>query len=496
MKILFGKLGHETNTFSSERGDFKRWAPNGWLVGEKIRTELHGKTDYPSGMMRAAEEYGVELIPTVSLLDAGPLLTREAVDFAVGTLLDYVEKYKKEIDGICLGLHGAGCAEGLDDLEGYTLRRVRGIVGSEMPITVSLDLHANISDEMVLLANGLFGVKQYPHVDAEQAGYLAMKSLIQQLRGEVTLRTAYVHLPLLIAPAAGCTFEMPMKRLADHVADYAKAHGLIDASLFHGFPYTDRPYAGASIVVVSDTDPTAAARELARYLWDNRHALDSKTLSAKEAVDQALETLGKPGKGYVVINETSDNPGGGAPCDGTWLLRELIERDVPRSILGYIHDAETALQAHAAGVGATIKIRLGGKTDHLHGVPIEAEHAVVCALSDGKAVFNAPMYKDMPIDFGKSARLRIGNVEVVVTEILATQTLCNAPFLMVGADINHYGIVCVKSSNHFKAYFSERAKAIVTADPPGIHTSNFSQLPFAHIARPVYPLDPDTVFEI
>lgn len=496
MKIIFGILGNETNTFSSDIGTFERWAPNGWTTGPEVISRYRGSPEYAGGMIQAAEEEGVELIPTVALHSAGPLITKKALDYAMGTMCDMMAANLEGTDGICLGLHGAGAAEGADDLEAYTLQKVREVVGDKMPITVSLDLHGNISEDMVRLSNGLFGIKQYPHIDMAEAGYLAMKTLIRIIRGESNPETALVHIPMFTNCCNACTFNEPMKPFTEHVAQYAKEHGLIDATYFHGFPYADVACAGASVVVVAEKGQGAqkAAEELAHWVWDHRHALDVECLSPAQALDRALEELKKPGDGYVVINEASDNPGGGCPCDGTWMLQELLRRDQPKSIVGFIFDPEMAAKAHAAGVGGKVSGKLGGKTDKIHGDPVEVVDAEVCALSDGKATYVTPMQKGQPINYGKTARLRIGQVEVVVTSILAGQTLDDRVFLVTGADINDYDIVSIKSTTHFRAFFQPRAKAIVTTNPPGIHTADYSLLTYHKIQRPIYPLDPDTTF--
>lgn len=496
MKILFGMLGHESNTFSSEIGDFKRWAPNGWSVGEDIFTDFSNVPDYPCGMIKAAAEYGVELIPTVALLNAGPKLSKECAEYTVGEIVKVVKARKGEYDGICLALHGAGCAETIDDLEAYTLRMVREVVGPDMPITLSLDLHGNISAEMLELSNGMFGIKHYPHIDQAEAGYLAMKTLIRMLRGETDPKTALVQLPILVPCSVGCSFNQPMKDFTDYVADYAAKHNLIDATLFHGFPYTDVPFVGASVVVVAEKGAKEAAAEIARHVWDNRERLKVECLVPDEAVERALSELQKPGRGYVVINESSDNPGGGTPGDGTHLLRELLRRDLPRSIFGFIYDAEIALKAHEVGVGGVVSGFLGGKTDEIHGAPVAIRDAKVCALSDGNAVYVTPMYEGKPVCYGKTARLRIGQVEVIVAERLAQQTFDDRPFLVVGADITQYAVVCIKSTNHFRGFFQPRAKAIVTTDPPGIQTANFSLLDYKKMRRPMYPVDLNTTFAI
>ncbi|WP_192249291.1 M81 family metallopeptidase [Mesorhizobium caraganae] len=492
MKILFGMISHESNTFALDTGDFKRWASNGWSVGEEIFSKYRNKISYPAGMIKAAEEYGVELIPTIALGNAGPKLTKEAVEYAIGELIKVAKERKGEYAGICLGLHGAGCAEHTDDLEAYTLEKVREVVGPDMPITVSLDLHGNITPEMVELSNGLFSCKLYPHIDETDAGYLAMKTLIRMLRGEATPQTSLVQLPLLVSSIIGCTLNEPMKSITDYVADYVAKHGLIDATFFHGFNPADLPCTGASVVVVAEKGGKEAAAEIARHIWDKREQLKGECPMPDVAVDRALAALKKPGTGYIVINEASDNPGGGMPGNATHLLREILSRNLAKAIFGYIYDPEIALLAHKVGVGGVVSGLLGGKTDKIHGAPIELHNARVCALSDGNATFVSPMMEGLPVCYGKTARLRVGNVEIIVTENFPDQTYDDRPFLLTGADITQYDIICLKSVNHFRAFFQPRAKAIVASD--GIGIANFGCFNYQKIRRPIYPIDLDTTF--
>jgi len=493
MKILIGQISHETNTFSSEIGTLQRWNQNEWCLGEAILTEYREGGGYLTGMIKAAAaEGGVELIPSVAVGEAGPLILREVLDEVLEHLLEAARRNKNTLDGVCLALHGAGCAAGVPDIECHILREVRAIVG-DIPITVSLDLHGNIAPEMAGLAQGLFGVKEYPHIDMEEMGHLAMTALLRHLKGEIALQTAIVPLPMMIPPSMACTFDPPMLDFKEFIAAHAAEHGLVDATLFHGFPYADIPWCGSSVVAVADGDPLPAATAMAQYVWAHREALRAQCLSVGDALDRA-SALVAAGNKFVVVNEASDNPGGGAPCNGTWLLSEMTRRDVPRAILGYIHDPEIALAAHAAGVGGTVSGLLGGKTDHIHGAPLAIENAVVCALSDGKTTVTTPMGAGRPVNYGRTARLRIGRVEVVVTELMAGQALDDSVFRAAAANIEHYDIVAVKSTNHFKAFFAPRASAIVTADPPGIHTANYSQLTYHNIRRPIWPMDDEAEF--
>ncbi|MBR0140135.1 MAG: M81 family metallopeptidase [Firmicutes bacterium] len=500
MKIIFGCLNHEANSFAEDEGSWDRWArTNGATFGNDIFDAFRGKHGaHLSGMIDAGEEEGVELIPTVSLAGAAPVLTREALDYGVDIICDVIKK-NPDADGLCFCLHGAGIAEGVDDVESYTMRRMREAAGRHIPIAMSCDLHANVTDDMLKEADaGVFGMKMYPHIDKYETGYLAMKTLIGKLRGEVEPVTAYRPIPMLISCCNACTLEPPMKPFTDHMAEYCKEHDLIDVTFFNGFPYCDVPFSRCSVVVVGrkGQDVQACADELAKWVWEHRHELDVETLDAPQAWDRALEELAKPGPGYVVINEASDNPGGGTPGDGTGMLAEMLKRNEPGTIFGYIYDKEFVEKCFEAGVGGKVSGLLGGKTDHMHGDPVMINDAEVLNLSNGKGIYVSPNKVGQVVDYKKMARIRAGNTEVIVAERCANQTFDDRPFLLTGADINQYRIVLLKSATHFKGYFNDHAKAIVTANTPGLTTANYTQLPFKKLSRPIYPLDPDTEFNI
>ena len=491
MKILFAEIGLEANTLSSERTDLKRWMPGGYSVGKEVIENFQNVADMAGGFIRAGRELGIEMIPAVVLWNAGPLMFDKTRDEAVSILVDEIKKHLGEFQGIALGLHGAGASETCDDLEAFTLKAVRDVVGPDMPIAVCLDLHGNISREMIEMSTILMGIKTYPHVDFPEIAGKALCTLIATIKGEIKPQQALCQVPVIVPQAVCCTMELPMKEFADHVAEYAKQNGLIDATLFHGFAYADVPDTGISITVVAEQDPEKHAKVLGQWIWENREKLLYRGLMQDEAIDKALEILEQPGEGYVVINESSDNPGGGTPGDGTYLCRELLKRNMPATIFGSIVDPETARAAHAAGVGGTFSGRLGGKTDNMHGEPIEFENAEVLNLSSGDAWIVAPVYTGFHLVYGKSARIRIGNVEVVVTENLPHQNFDDRVFLMTGADINQYKLICLKSSVHFKGFFAPRAKGIIATDPPGINTASIHLIEYKKVRRPIFPLEKD-----
>jgi microcystin degradation protein MlrC len=228
------------------------------------------------------------------------------------------------------------------------------------------------------------------------------------------------------------------------------------------------------------------ARRLAQMLWDARERFRARSLSADEAVAEAVAIAAQ--KRPVVINETSDNPGGGTPGDGTHLLRAMLAAKLTDACFGFIVDPEVAAQAHTAGTGATIDVSLGGKYDDLHGRPLVAQ-AYVKALSDGRLVMQA-MMKGARINLGPLARLVIDGIDVVVASH-RSQTFDPEPFLAVGIDVRRYAIVALKSSNHFRAGFRDVAAAIVTADPPGLTTHHVEIFPRRRAPGTLWPLDSD-----
>lgn len=493
MRIAICEFGRETNTFAKGLVTYSDILP-AWIPADRLISVFRGSAQYLGGMIQAAEEEDVQLVPISSMrITASATIADAAMEQALSVICEELAQVKDSIDGICFAMHGAGCSETEFDMESYTLRKLRKVVGSEMPITASLDLHANLSQEMLQLSQGLFGIKENPHVDCAAAGYAACKALAGILRGELKPRTALIQLPLMITPATGSTYSDPMKSVKEYFAQYCQEHHLVDTTLFHGFSAADHENSSCSVLVIAnDSDPYPHAKALANYFWNRRGEFIPHTLSPDEAIDQAL-ALRK--NGYVIINEISDNPGSGCPGDGTHLLRALLKRNLPNTVFQFIRDKEVAKQAKEAGVGARISICLGGKTDDMHGKPIELDGVEVVAVSDGRFEHSSPLYTGLWCYLGTTVRLRHGNVEFIVSTNL-TQATDDGALRITGSYLERYQIVCLKSANHFRGFFESRADAIVTADPPGLRCSDLTTYPFKRIPRPMYPLDPDCEFHV
>jgi len=292
-------------------------------------------------------------------------------------------------------------------------------------------------------------------------------------------------------PPKQCTLRQPMQGLIANLYELESRPGILTATISMGFPFADIKDAGVSVLVTADGDAElaeSAADELANWVWDLRDELQPELITVEELIEKS-KTLSP---GLIIYADGSDNPGGGAPSDGTVALQALIDAGVENAAVGLIHDPETARQAHEAGVGATIEVRLGGKTDNRHGKPV-CGTAQVLQLSDGYFVHQGPMNHGLPRELGPTARLNIGGVDVVVNTFRA-QLLDAEMIRIVGIEPEEKRILVVKSAVHFRADLGPLAAHIFDADTPGIHRPDLDNFDYQVLRRPIYPLDPSVQF--
>lgn len=492
MTILICQFGTESNTFCSGRLELEDLPGGGWYRADAVIDTFGGTRCYIGGALQAMEEEGVTPLPIDLLkMAAGPLMSGKAAREAMDHICRQIQEKQGQFDAIYFAMHGGGACEFDQDLEGYTLKRLREVVGRDMPIFCSLDLHCNMTEDMVGLADALFVIKQVPHDDMYETGYKAAKVLIDALRGKCRPVMALRKLPLLITSSIGCTMYGPAKKAKDHFAAYCEAHGLIDCTFVHGFSSTDRPCSSASVLVVADGyAPEREADELADFIWQMRQEFIAQSLTAAQAIEQAL-SLRKDG--YVVINESSDNPGSGCPGDGTHLLREFLRQNLPGTIMGPIFDPEAAAYLQQFRVGDRVCLTVGGKTEPIAGEPLALEDVEILWLGHCRFTSRSPMNAGLVVDYGPTARVRTGNVEFLVVSKLM-QVYDDGSYLATGARLEDYRLVGLKSMNHFRSFFITHADAIVAADTPGLRPANLKLVPYEQIIRPIFPLDEDTSY--
>ncbi|MBA3377255.1 MAG: M81 family metallopeptidase [Chloroflexia bacterium] len=485
MRIAIGEFAHETNTFCPGFTELEAFRDRDWSEGEGLVAKHRGVRNDLGGMIEAGERLGIELVPTLATTtQPSAMVSRHAYETIRDTLFAHIE-VAGELDAICLALHGAGSADGIDDLEGTFLAELRGLVGTEVPVVVSLDLHGNTTRAMLEHATALFYCHEYPHIDTFDRGEEIVEVAAKIVRGEIRPVKHLVRLPVAIPPST--TFSGPAMVVNERCFDWEKTPGVLDCAFTHGFPHTDVPEIATSVLVTTDNDPALAERvadDVVQLILGTLEEVRQSLPDALEAMAKALRATALP----VIVAEVSDNPGGGAPGSGTHLLRALLAADEPDTCFGFVWDPATAMQAHEAGTGATIPVRLGGFSDDLHGAPIEAE-AYVKVLSDGRFTLTNPMGAGSTVDLGSMARLVIGNVDVIVGSARA-QTLDDELFLLHGIDVRRRRIVCIKSQQHFRGGFQHLAGTTIRCDTPGLTTSNLDNLPYQRIRRPIWPLDP------
>ena len=491
MRIAIGGFQHESHSFAPRPTGWREFLEPGGFPGLQrpaTLVETLRPTSVPcAGALAVLEEAGAEIVPLTWCFanPAGPV-TAEAFEriaaLLVAALSDALEA--GPLDGIYLELHGAMVAEGFDDAEGELLRRIRAVVGPDLPLTASLDPHANTTAEMTARADALVPYRTYPHVDMKPAGAQATRLLLERIRCGRPWARSFRTVEFLIPLTMQCTMVPPMSEVLEERARLAAEHGCIELGFCFGFPYADFPGCGVAISAYAETQEAAdAAADALKSCIERRESdFAGNVMPAEAGVAEAI-AVARGATRPVVMADTQDNPGGGGHGDTTGLLAELIRQDAQGAVLGLINDAGSAAACHAAGVGATIPLLLGGRSD---GAPL-AVTAVVEALTDGRFTCTGPMGKGTPADLGPTALIRISSGVRVIVVTRKMQALDQALFTHIGVDPGAQRILALKSSVHFRAHFQPIAEAVIVVAAPGPVVADPAMLPFTNLRPGLRP---------
>ena len=475
MRIGIGGVFQETNTYVTAWSGTADDADFEVLVSEEILAAHAGTGTEVGGAIAAAEALGVTLVPLLlAVASPGPLVARATYDRLATGLLERLVA-AGPLDAVVLVQHGAGVAEGLDSLDLDLLQHVRDAVGDDVRVVATFDLHATLPSSAVEVLDAALPYHHYPHTDMAERGQEAVRTAVR-LVAEGAPRRALLRVPLLVT-SGGTEPGSPMAEVLARCLELEELPDVIDVSVMHGFPFADVPEAGVHVSVTvggGRDDAAALAEDVATMLWDRRDRLVGRAVGADEAVAEALALRARAGTGPVVINESSDNPGGGAPGDGTHLLRALLAAPA-RSLLAALTCPRTVARAAAAGAGAEVEVELGGWSAPVQGGPLRAR-AQVRTLTDGEWVGTTAMGRGARYRMGPTALLQLDHVDVVVCT-RPTQVWDPAVITRHGVDPRQYDLLAVKSSQHFRAGFAEMAAAIVAADPPGFTGLDLHALP-------------------
>ncbi len=478
-RIAIAGFQHETNSFSHLSADLPEfemadsWPP--FLRGDAVLTETHGMNLPIAGFIAAAKNADLHPILWCAAEPSGPVTAR-AFDAITEEILVGIPT---DIDAIYLDLHGAMIAEGHPDGEAELLRRIRAQTGPDLPIVVSLDLHANLSAEATAHASAITMYRTYPHLDMADAGARAFGALTRILQGHRPAKT-FRQVPYLIPMHAQFTGIAPAGPLYEAVASYDAPDTW--AEFATGFSGGDCPASGASIIAHAPTQTQAdqIADSLLNRVIAAESAFDQPLLSPTDAIRHAKSL--RPGK-PVILADVQDNPGGGGSSDTTGLLRALVAEKAPNALLGVLHDPATAAAAHAAGIGATLTLGLGGKSGQHGDTPFEVP-VTVAALSDGKVTYEGAMYGGGIAQIGPTALLHItedgADTKVVVSSI-RNQCLDLAYFRHIGLTPETARLIAVKSTVHFRADFDPIAQATLAVVSPGALGGILTEVPYQNL---------------
>ena len=483
-RVAVGGFLHETNTFAPTKATYDDFVHGGgWpsmAKGANVLKVMRKIDVGLAGFVEAAEANGWEMVPTISCAATPSAhVTKDAFERIVKVMVDGIAA-AGPLDAVYLDLHGAMVTEHLDDGEGEILARVRKVIGKDLPLVASLDLHANVTPDMVEHADALIAYRTYPHIDMADTGRAAAKHLALLLKTKQRFATAFRQLPFLIPISWQCTNDQPTKGIYEKLAALEN-DAVPTLSFAPGFPAADFSGCGASVFAYGRTqaDADAAADAIAALVESHENDFDGRIYSPDDGVRHAME-LAKSAKKPIIIADTQDNPGAGGDSDTTGMLRALVRNQASRAATGVIYDPQSAKAAHEAGVGATVTLALGGKS----GIPGDApyqETFVVEKLSDGKFIAPGPYFGGRDMEMGLSAALRIGDARVVVSSHRA-QLADQSMYRYVGIEPTEQAILVNKSSVHFRADFAPIAEQILVCKAPGPMLADPSDFPWRNLA--------------
>lgn len=485
MRLVTGTLSHETNVFSTIRTDLEEFRKRLLLRGGEVLEHFRGTKTPVGGFLEGCREHDFELVATVfaSATPSGNI-TDEAFNTLLGEMLGGI-KDARPIDGVVLHLHGAGVSESHDDIEGQILSQVRKLIGG-LPLVSTFDLHANHTELMVESADVLIGYDTYPHVDGYERGVEAIGIMKKLMDGSLKPTKAFRQPPMIPALQAQFTGRHPMSRLMERAHEMEEVEGVETITVAAGFPWSDFEDVGLSIIVTTNDDQQLSDRcadELSSLAWSLRRDFLVKPVHILEAFRRVSTTK----EGPVVLADIGDNPGGGAPCDGTVVLKAVLEAELEDGVFAVMADPEAVEKAEAAGVGNEVTMELGGRTDKLHGEPLRVR-GIVKLISDGKFIAKGPMGTRSERDMGRTAVLRVGGVDIIITEKRLQPTDLQL-YRSLGIEPSEKKFIVVKSSVHYRAAHEPIAKDIIELDTPGLTSPRLAGFGFKKIRRPIFPLD-------
>ncbi|MBT5328319.1 MAG: M81 family metallopeptidase [Gemmatimonadetes bacterium] len=484
MRIAIASYGQETSSFSPVPTTLETYELYGLFEGEQILEKCREVGAIGGFMQTFDAELEWTPVPIIhGWAGASGPLTAETLHHFAKKIADGL-KAAGPLDAMYFALHGAAVADGVHDTEAYLLYIVRQVIGEEVPLVISLDHHANLTQAMVAQVDALVGHRTQPH-DQYETGVLAGRLLLGILRKQLEPVMAWRKIPLITHQEQFLTAHGPMKAWFDLAREMETRPGVLSTSNFPMQPWLDVPEGGWATAVVTNGDQ-ALAEELADELADRAWALREEfcrldSISPQEAVRRAQEAE----KGLVILSDTGDSVFGGATGDSTTILAELVRQEVSSLALVPMVDPETVEAAIAAGVGGTLTVMVGGKLDPNFGTPLELTAEVV-AIGGGR--FDVNMLGFESFDLGQAVLLAVGAIRILVTEKRGIGGNHPSVYEHFDIDLADAKMVVLKTASNWQ-FYQQWISEVIRVDTPGGTTSHLEELPWQHLPRPIYPLD-------
>ena len=498
LRIAFGQIWQEQNTFCPIKTNISDFKQNGLFFGKEIIDRFTGINEI-GGFIKAAEDFknsDVELIPTIRVW-AWPKgnVTKAAYKEIKKELISYLKK-NLPIDGVLLSLHGSMVSDEVFDVEGDILETIHNELSENLPIAISLDLHANITEKMLKNTVFIEGYHTCPHMDLFRTGYKAAEVFFDILCGKLNLERGFVKIPMVTPARLHNTNKGPFKKVFDYLGKIENEKNAVSASFFSVQPWLDVPELGWSTLVyfqpnsnnlkdstgnVQVNDAQKYAEKISDLAWQLRREFFTKETPPYIAIQKAS----KMEKGLMVISD-SDSTLSGGTGDNTCILSELIKQNIKFPALLTVVDKEVVKQALKTGVGGIITCKIGAKMDKIFSKTLKIT-AMVKNITDGKFVTDGHAGKNY-VDMGKVVVLEIGSIIVLVSEKIGPVFELNV-FRNAGLEPGNFRVVVVKSPVGFRNAYEPIADEIVLADCPGLTSSNLNIFTFENIPHPIFPFD-------
>jgi microcystin degradation protein MlrC len=464
MRIAIGHLNHEVTIFSPLRTTLEDCRPIYFELGQGVLDLHRGRFTEVSGMIEAAEQEGVTLIPTLTAqaLPGGPF-TDETWAYLKGEILSRIAA-AGDIDGVLLALHGAASTESLDCAEADLCAAVRRQIGPDLPLVVTFDLHGSVSTGTTDNVDALLGYKTCPHVDQAEIGARALRLLLDIKRRGYRPFTILEKIPML-TPYFDNTSHGPLGTLMDRGREMEQEPGIVAVSLFNSQVESGMRELGRSIVIVAEDEaarPWEKAQELRSLWWDLRFEFKNHRITT----EQAIARMRQPGERPLMLIPRGDDPFSGGPGDGTFMLAAVLDNDIRNAVVACVPDGESVQRAVAAGVGNSVRLRIGGKLDSVHHRPLDIVAQVTC-LTEGSHPL--PLTHISQVDMGPAAAVRVGDTDIILT---SNRTPAYDPplFRRFGIDLATKRVLVLKSAGQ-AALWQELDPETVEVDSPGAFNS-------------------------